>query len=375
MTQTPEQLRREYICALSLLDLAELSRLFAACLEPPAPAGAEDEKADWLPFDRNTRRKIQEARHSQLASSAAWLAAVDRLPHRLKLPPAMDAARLDRLRLIWDSQVAGLEEVYETLLIQAVNYGRTRRARPLLLVGPPGCGKSTVSQVYARMLGLPFYRISCPHLGNGGGLAGDRAVYTGSGMGALMEGVCSCGCGNPLFILDEIDKVSAESNSQNPSFSSVLLNLLDGFGHQFRDSFLGFEADLSHAVFCLVANDLEGLPPALVDRCLGIRFPAPSREQLTRILDRFTLPEACQNRPEVAFCPDAARLMVEQGWPAGLQSPRQYEALASQLCGAAELAALRQGHRVEIGPAQILGALRARRDLQPRALGFADRAG
>ena len=67
--------------------------------------------------------------------------------------------------------------------------------------------------------------------------------------------------------------------------------------------------------------------------------------------------------------------MVEQGWPAGLQSPRQYEALASQLCGAAELAALRQGHRVEIGPAQILGALRARRDLQPKPLGFADRAG
>ena len=370
-----EQLRQEYIRALSLLEVGELRRLFAACLLPQKPAGTTGEE-QWLTFDRTTRRRIEAARRSASPGPAAWLAAVERLPHRLIRPPALDAQRLGRLRLIWDSQISGLEEVYEALLIQTVNYTRTGQARPLLLAGPPGCGKSTVSQVYAQMLGLPFYRISCPHLGNGGGLAGDRAVYSGSSMGALMEGVCASGCGNPLFILDEIDKVSSEGNSQNASFSSVLLNLLDGFAGQFRDVFLGFEADLSHAPFCLVANDPQNLPPALVDRCLMIRFPAPDPAQMTHILDQFTLPRACRDRPDISFCPDAARLMVEKGWPAGLRGARQYEALTTQLCGAAELEALRAGSRVEIGPAQIQRALQAGASPRPRrALGFADRTG
>lgn len=370
--------KKDYIDCLSRMDEQELRDLFRAYLAQESKKEAKDAaKGDyWLPFTPEIQAQIESAKKIDGTGEKSWLAAIERLPHKLIRPSAPDGEFVRKARLIWASQLVGLEDIFERMLIQAMNYRSTGHARPLLLVGDPGCGKSTAAQVYAQLLGLPLYRISCPNLGDGGGLAGDRAVYRGSNMGAIMEGVCQTGCGNPLFVLDEIDKVSAQASGSNASFSSVLLNLLDGFSDKFRDTFLRVEADLSSAAFCLVANELEPLPAPLIDRCEVIRFPTPGRAQLTGIVEQFTLPNALKGVQGVEFAPGAAGLMVDGGWPLGMTSPRQYATLAFSLCGRASIRALEEGCAVVIGAAEIDRALREICPQKPRRpLGFCLEAG
>src|SRR4030095_5801563 len=187
---------------------------------------------------------------------------------------------------------------------------------PLLcFVGPPGVGKTSLGQSIARAMSRKFVRLSLGGVRDEAEIRGHRRTYIGSIPGRIVQALKQAGSMNPVFMLDEIDKVTAGGFSGDPA--AALLEVLDpAQNHSFRDHYLEIPVDLSHTLFIATANQLGTIHPALLDRMEIIQLAGDSEEEKVHIARKYLLPRQMNDHglPEgtMQITDEALRLVVSE---------------------------------------------------------------
>jgi ATP-dependent Lon protease len=316
--------------------------------------------------DRQARRELD--RLAKLPPAAAEYGVIRTyLEWILSLPwnaTTEDDLDLRRARRILDEDHYDLEKIKERILEHlAVQKLRNQLAGPILcFVGPPGVGKTSLGQSVARALGRKFVRISVGGVRDEAEIRGHRRTYIGAMPGTVVRALRDAESKNPVFMIDEIDKMGADWRGDP---SSAMLEVLDpAQNSHFRDHYLDLPFDLSQVLFICTANQLEPIPPPLRDRMEIIQLSGYTEDEKVGIGRRYLVPKQLEahglDPKRVTFTEKALRLLVrEYTREAGVRSlDREIAALCRK--AAREIAeGKRKGARVD--EARVRGWLGRRR--------------
>lgn len=224
-----------------------------------------------------------------------WLSVVNRLPFR---SPVRAKINIRSFREGLESSHYGMGTVKKRLSEEAAYLNNGFRSdTSICLVGPPGVGKTTMVQSFAKLIGRPFQAVT---LGGSGFdvsyITGFSKSWSGAAPGAIINAIMAAGADDPIIMLDEIDKIGASGVSNRGSISSALLALLDPTQKQtFMDNFLGFHYDISKVTFIATANYLDRIAPELIDRLRIVDVPSYSPKEKIHIGVSYILPRMAAN--------------------------------------------------------------------------------
>ena len=268
-------------------------------------------------IDRLEKMSEQSPEHSWIRT---WLDTMFDIPWDKRSEDRLD---LDEAWAVLDGDHTGLIDVKERIIEHlAVRKLRTERGLEndrsssaiLLLVGPPGVGKTSLGESVAKALGREFHRVALGGVRDEAEIRGHRRTYVGARPGRIARAIIEAGTMNPVFLLDEMDKVG---NDWRGDPSSALLEVLDpAQNHTFRDHYLETDLDLSDVLFIATANVLETIPGPLLDRTEVIRIDGYTDVEKVEIARDHLLPRQTRTAglepEEISVTEDALASVVDR---------------------------------------------------------------
>ena len=228
-----------------------------------------------------------------------------------------DTTDIGKAEQILEEDHYGLEKIKERILehIAVMSLSQSSRGPILCFVGPPGVGKTSVARSVARALGRKFVRASLGGLHDEAEIRGHRRTYVSALPGKIIQGVRRAGAKNPVFLLDEVDKIGHDFRGDP---AAALMEVLDPDQNgTFMDNYIELPFDLSKVLFITTANTVEGIPPPLLDRMEILRIPGYLESEKFQIAQNYLLPkqldlvDALKIR-DIAFASDAYLTIIQE---------------------------------------------------------------